>query len=81
MVSLFNKFLVNNAGYCLGLLILGETEFGLDALHAAQTVFEQNGERGALLQSLENELRLLEHEGRGIEANQVRQKIQLIEQA
>jgi hypothetical protein len=63
----------------LGMLILGETDPGLESMHAIQQTFEQQNERLALLQSLENELHLLEHEGRDAESENVREKIRRIE--
>ncbi|MEO9931391.1 hypothetical protein [Rhodopirellula bahusiensis] len=67
------------ADLALGLLILGDTDSGLESLHTVQATFEEQGERIALLQSLENELRLLDHEGRNEEADKVKLRIQLVE--
>jgi tetratricopeptide (TPR) repeat protein len=52
------------ADMAIAQLILGDTEAGLAALHEAQRQFESSGLRNLLIQSLENELRLLEHEKR-----------------
>ncbi len=48
----------------LAQLIIGDTEPGLEALHGAQAQLAQAGERVLLIQSLQNEMRLLEHEQR-----------------
>lgn len=56
-------------------LILGDTETGLKALHEAQQLLEKAGQREALVRSLENEIRLLEHENRGQESREVKMKV------
>ncbi|MFC1759722.1 hypothetical protein ACFL2H_13305, partial [Planctomycetota bacterium] len=67
------------ADLALVMLIIGETDRGLDALHAAQRTFESKGDLSSLLLSLENEKRLLEHEGKADAATRVRQHIRRIE--
>ncbi|MCG8651356.1 MAG: hypothetical protein MI861_16065, partial [Pirellulales bacterium] len=69
------------ADLALARLILGDTDDGLDALHAAQQTFEMEGNSQSLLQSLENELRILEHEQRAESARSVRNRIREIEKA
>lgn len=69
------------ADLALALLILGETAPGLDALHTAQHTFETQGDKTSLLQALENELRLLVHEGRGAESASLQDRIHLIERS
>ena len=63
----------------LAQLIIGDTEPGLAALHAAQTQFEKSGDRALLVQSLENELRLLEHEHRDTEVTAIQSRITQLE--
>lgn len=67
------------ADLALAQLIIGETEPGLEALHAVQAQFIQAGDRLMLIRSLENELHLLEHEQRTQEATQVRKRISELE--
>lgn len=69
------------ADLALGLLILGETDPGLESLHAVQNEFERQGERLSLLQALENELRLLEHENRDAESARVQDRIKQLERS
>ncbi len=69
------------ADLAIAQLIIGETEPGLEALHAVQAQFIQSGNRRMLVRSLENELRLLEHEQRSQEAEAIKQRIQEIEQS
>lgn len=69
------------ADLALAQLIIGDTDQGLEALHAAQAKFQLQDDRVSLLQSLENELRILELEGRSEEARTVAQKIRDIERA
>jgi tetratricopeptide (TPR) repeat protein len=85
--QLLNKALSQSAGLdwatkyqaladlALAQLIIGDTEPGLQALHAVQEQFAQAGERILLIHSLENELRLLEHESRSEEAEAVKARI------
>lgn len=89
--QLLNKALTNSAGsvwatrnqaladLALAQLIIGDTEPGLEALHAVQTQFIQSGDRIMLIRSLENELHLLEHEQRTNEATAVRKRISELE--
>ncbi len=69
------------ADLALAQLIIGDTDQGLEALHAAQTQFVQQSDSQSLLQSLENEARILEHEERSEEAASVRQRIARIERS
>jgi len=56
-------------------LIFGDTETGLSALHEVQELMQKAGERDLLVRCLENELRLMEHEGRAKECGLIREKI------
>ena len=67
------------ADLALAQLIVGDTEPGLVALHAAQTQFEEAGEKELLVQALDNELRLLEHEHRDAEVVNLRARILQLE--
>ena len=67
------------ADLALAQLIIGDTEPGLEALHAVQAQFEQDGDDLLLIRSLENELRLLEHEHRTQEAAAVKKKLAELE--
>lgn len=67
------------ADLALAQLILGETEPGLDALHLAQTGFLQDGDWLALVKSLENEQRLLEHEKKTAEQTAIQRRISDLE--
>jgi hypothetical protein len=49
------------------------------ALHAVQNQFEKSGEKLLLVQSLENELRLLEHEHRDSEVTAIKSRIAQLE--
>ncbi len=69
------------ADLALALSILGETDRGLSALHAAQRSFERADDKVGLLKSLNNELRLLQHEGRTEESQAVEQKIASIQRS
>jgi hypothetical protein len=60
-------------------LIIGDTEPGLEALHAVQAQFAQDGDNLLLIRSLENELRLLEHEHREQAASSIKQRITELE--
>lgn len=89
--QLLNKALTDSAGsvwasrnqaladLALAQLIIGDTEPGLDALHAVQAQFIQSGDRIMLIRSLENELHLLEHEQRTNEATAVRKRMSELE--
>jgi hypothetical protein len=63
----------------LAQLIIGDTEPGLAALHAVQNQFEKSGEKLLLVQSLENESRLLEHEHRDSEVTAIKSRIAQLE--
>ena len=67
------------ADFALAHLITGETAEGLRLLHAAQRRFEIQGDHGALLQSLENELKLLQHEGKQEPIEVVRHRMDELE--
>ena len=67
------------ADLALALLIISETDRGLESLHAAQETFESQGNISSLLQSLENEKRLMEHEGKTDRAEGIRLRIRQIE--
>lgn len=67
------------ADLALAQLIIGDTEPGLAALHDAQFQFEKSGDRSLLVQSLENELRLLEHEHRDSEVTAIQSRITQLE--
>ena len=67
------------ADFALAQLIIGDTDQGLKALHAAQAKFQSQRDYVALLQSLENELRILELEERTEDAQAVRDRIREIE--
>jgi len=69
------------ADFALAQLIIGDTDQGLESLHAAQKAFEQLGDTTSLLQSLENELQILEHENRMDDAKNVQTRILSIERA
>lgn len=89
--QLLNKALTDSAGsvwatrnqaladLALAQLIIGDTEPGLEALHAVQAQFIQAGDRSMLLRSLENELNLLEHEQKTNEAALIRKRIAELE--
>ncbi len=67
------------ADLALAQLIIGDTETGLTALHTAQSHFERRGDNHLLIQSLENELRLLEHERRTSEVAALKSRIDQLE--
>jgi tetratricopeptide (TPR) repeat protein len=67
------------ADMAIAQLILGDTDAGLVALHESQKHFESSGQRGMLIQSLENELRLLEHEHRVDEIAVIKTRIAQLE--
>jgi ATP/maltotriose-dependent transcriptional regulator MalT len=68
------------ADLAIAQLIFGDTDEGLNALHSAQTLLEKSGDRSQLVQSLENELRLLEHENRSQHSAEIRARIAKLEQ-
>ncbi len=63
----------------LAQLIIGDTEPGLAALHAVQNQFEKSGDKLLLVNSLDNELRLLEHEHRDTEVATIKSRITQLE--
>jgi hypothetical protein len=67
------------ADLALAQLIIGDTQPGLDALHGVQAQFAQVGDKRLLIRSLENELRLLQHEHRDAEATAVNAHIAELE--
>lgn len=67
------------ADLAIAQLIIGDTDTGLNALHEVQLLLEKSGERGLLVQSLENELRLLEHEHRGSQISAIKSRIRQLE--
>ena len=67
------------ADLALSQLIIGSTDLGLASLHDAQALFQANDDLPSLLQSLENEQRLLAHEGRDHDSTVLQVKIQAIE--
>ena len=60
-------------------LIIGNTDLGLASVHEAQSRFQANNDFPSLIQSLENEARLLDHEGRRNDSAAVQERIALIE--
>lgn len=70
---------VYEADFALAQLIIGDTDRGLESLHAVQEKFRIRSDRVSLLQSLENELQLLEHEGRSEKSTIVASQIREIE--
>lgn len=67
------------ADLAIAQLILGDTETGLKALREAQIMLEKTDQREALVLSLSNELRLLEHENRSHECQHIRTRIARLE--
>jgi len=67
------------ADLALAQLIIGDTEQALDAMHAVQKEFQLNGDLIPLLQTLDNEASLLEHEGGVDAAKDIRLRIRQIE--
>ncbi|MCA9216153.1 MAG: hypothetical protein KDB27_23960 [Planctomycetales bacterium] len=67
------------ADLALAKLIVGETDEGLKSLHAVQQSFLNDKDLVALLQSLENEKRLLELEKKPVELQAVQQRIVQLE--
>ena len=67
------------ADLALAQLIIGDTDEGLAALHRAQALLEQAGQRDLLIQSLDNELRLLEFEQRSPESVAVKRRLSQLE--
>ncbi len=67
------------ADLALAQLIIGSTEQGLVSVHEAQSRFQTEGDFASLTQSLENESRLLEHEGRKQDRALLEERIAAIE--
>jgi len=67
------------ADLAIAQLIIGRTDQGLVSVHEAQARFQSSEDFPSLLQSLENELRILEHEGRRSDSAAIRERIALIE--
>lgn len=67
------------ADLALALLIIGDTDDGLEALHSAQSNFRIQGNTAALLQALENEKEILQLEERSDAVQAVEQRIRDIE--
>jgi len=67
------------ADLAIAQLIIGRTDQGLVSVHEAQARFQSSEDFPSLLQSLENELRILEHEGRRNDSAAIRERIALIE--
>lgn len=67
------------ADLALALLIIGDTDDGLEALHSVQDNFRLQGNSAALLQSLENERKILELEQRQDALKVVQQRIEELE--
>lgn len=68
------------ADLALAQLIIGDTDQGLKSLHTVQSKFQMQGDYVSLLQSLENELRILQLEGRTEEAKEIQLRIRSIEE-
>lgn len=69
------------ADLALALAILGETDAALVAMHRVQKQFQRDGNLVSLIQSLENELQLLELEGRTEAVTNLQKRIQQIERS
>ena len=69
------------ADLALAQVIMGASEQGFRALHAVQQNYEARGDRKSLLQSLENEARLLELEEDPERRSAVQQRIRELEDA
>ncbi len=67
------------ADLAIAQLIIGSTEQGLVSVHEAQSRFQANDDIASLIQSLENEARLLEHEGRKQDCTLLMERIATIE--
>lgn len=68
------------ADLAIAQLIIGDTEVGLIALHEAQTALDNSKQRSVLIDSLENELRLLEFEGRTADCQRIKGNLHRLEQ-
>ena len=67
------------ADLAIAQLIIGNTDLGLASVHEAQSRFQANNDFPSLIQSLENEARLLDHEGRRNDSAAVQERIAMIE--
>jgi len=67
------------ADLALAQIIVGNTDIGLETLHAVQEKFREQKDNASLLQALENELKTLELEKRVEAATVVQSKIREIE--
>jgi len=67
------------ADLAIAQLIIGGTDQGLESMHEAQSRFQASDDLASLIQSLENELRLLDHEGRKGDSSAVQERIALVE--
>ena len=68
------------ADRAIAMLILGDLDQALTELHSVQQRFLLAGRWQSLVQSLENEARLLEVEGRHAQVAQLRERISQLEQ-
>ncbi|MFO0942136.1 MAG: hypothetical protein U0930_15470 [Pirellulales bacterium] len=67
------------ADLAIAQLIFGDTDAGLVSLHEAQQQLEKSGERTLLIQALDNEVRLLEHENRLKQIDAIKSRILQLE--
>jgi len=67
------------ADLAIAQLIIGNTDQGLASVHEAQSQFQANADFPSLIQSMENELRLLDHEGRRNDSSALQERIAAIE--
>jgi hypothetical protein len=67
------------ADLAIAQLIIGNTDQGLLSVHEAQSQFQANADFPSLIQSMENELRLLDHEGRRNDSTALRERMAVIE--
>ncbi len=67
------------ADLAIAQLIIGNTDQGLASVHEAQSQFQANADFPSLLQSMENELRLLDHEGRRNDSAALKERMAVIE--
>lgn len=67
------------ADLAIAQLIIGDTDSGLAALHDAQKALERSNQRTVLIDSLENELRLMEFENRTADCQRIKGKLLKLE--
>jgi len=67
------------ADLAIAQLIIGNTDQGLASVHEAQSQFQANADFPSLIQSMENELRLLDHEGRRNDSSALQERMAAIE--